>query len=466
MTTPADWLNLDETATEALVTAIANELRSRHDAHNLATYSDAALLTLLNNLQDRPGAFLPELPAALAGALADSQAEDSDAISIQISQLEAPTQTDDDGGATGAAQPEPELTPLERLIALANTPLSGNTLVDTGSVRDIEPLGDNAAFVSRYQLQINDPSDTGGSFYLRFDDARTGDLPTNIDAASLGAAIEGLDGVTSAEVSGEAGNWNITILASENHPLSLADLLLTGNGELYLLNPDERATEALVTAIANELRSRHDAYELAAYSDADLLTLLNNLQDRPGAFMPELPAALDSALAAIQAEDSDETQPAPREVTAIQLLISLANTPLSGSETPEDRLRELANTPFVVTEDTLLTLTDTGDPRAPDIESIRDDDTFLSRYQLDLNDPTDTGGTFYLRFDDARTDDLPASIGAASLDAAIEGLDGITSAEVSGTPGDWSITILASENHPLDFADGLLTDDGGLYLLG
>ena len=467
MTTPAEWLNLDEGATQALVTAIANELRSRHDAHNLATYSDADLLTLLNDLQDRPGAFMPELPAALAGALAASQAEGSGAIdiSIQISQLEAPAQTDYDDSATTAAppapapQPEPEATPLERLIALANTPLSESPIVDTGLVRAIEPLGDGDgdAFASSYRLQINDPTDTGGSFYLRFDDARTGDLPTNIDAASLDAAIEGLDGVISAEVSGEAGEWDITLLASANRPLELADLLLTGDGGLYLvnqLNQDERATEALVTAIANELRSRHDAYDLATYSDSALLTLLNDLQDRPGAFMPELPAALDSALAAIQAEDSDETQPEP-ELSPLEQLLALANTPVD------------ADTNRFV---------DTGEVR--EIEPIGDGDSdsdsnaFLSKYRLQINADRndDLGGSFYFVFDDARTGDLSPNIGAASLDAALEGLDGVISAEVSAVASDvaveWDITILASENHPLGFADGLLIGDGGLLLLG
>ena len=461
MTTPAEWLNLDEGATQALVTAIANELRSRHDAHNLATYSDADLLTLLNDLQDRPGAFMPELPAALAGALAASQAEGSDEISIQISQLEGPTQTDYDDSATTAAppapapQPEPEVSPLERLIALANTPLSGSPIVDTGLVRAIEPVGDGDgdgdAFASSYRLQINDPTDTGGSFYLRFDDARTGDLPTDIDVASLDAAIEGLDGVISAEVSGEAGEWDITLLASKNHPLELADLLLTGDGGLYLLNQDERATEALVTAIANELRSRHDAYDLATYSDSALLTLLNNLQDRPGAFTPELPAALDSALAAIQAEDSDETQPEP-ELSPLEQLLALANTPVDAETN-----RFLS----------------TGEVR--EIEPLGDSDSdsnaFLSKYRLQINADRndDLGGSFYFVFDDARTGDLSPNIGAASLDAALEGLDGVISAEVSAVASDvaveWDITILASENHPLGFADGLLIGDGGLLLL-
>ena len=65
MTTPDHWLLLGEGDTEALATAIANELNSRHDAYNLATYSDADLLMLLNNLQGRPGAFMLDLPAAL-----------------------------------------------------------------------------------------------------------------------------------------------------------------------------------------------------------------------------------------------------------------------------------------------------------------------------------------------------------------------------------------------------------------
>lgn len=73
MTTPDHWLLLDEGDAEALATAIANELNSRHDAYNLAAYSDADLLTLLDNLQGKPGAFMPDLPAALTPPLAESE---------------------------------------------------------------------------------------------------------------------------------------------------------------------------------------------------------------------------------------------------------------------------------------------------------------------------------------------------------------------------------------------------------
>lgn len=50
--------------------------------------------------------------------------------------------------------------------------------------------------------------------------------------------LEGLDSVTSAEVTGETGDFIISINATEGYDLQLADANLNGDGELvYLLDP-------------------------------------------------------------------------------------------------------------------------------------------------------------------------------------------------------------------------------------
>ena len=50
--------------------------------------------------------------------------------------------------------------------------------------------------------------------------------------------LEGLDSVTSAEATGEAGDFIISINATEGHDLQLANANLNGDGELvYLLDP-------------------------------------------------------------------------------------------------------------------------------------------------------------------------------------------------------------------------------------
>ena len=49
-------------------------------------------------------------------------------------------------------------------------------------------------------------------------------------------ALEGLDGVTSAEVTGEPGNFTIALTADEPHVLQWGDLNLDGDGQLdYLI---------------------------------------------------------------------------------------------------------------------------------------------------------------------------------------------------------------------------------------
>ena len=50
--------------------------------------------------------------------------------------------------------------------------------------------------------------------------------------------LEGLEGVTSAEVTGGEGNFIISINATEGYDLQLANANLNGDGELvYLLDP-------------------------------------------------------------------------------------------------------------------------------------------------------------------------------------------------------------------------------------
>ena len=76
----------------------------------------------------------------------------------------------------------------------------------------------------------------GGSYFLRFDDAVTADLPVGATAAQVDAALEGLDGVTSAEVTGEPGNFIIALTADEPHVLQWGDLRLDGDSSLdYLI---------------------------------------------------------------------------------------------------------------------------------------------------------------------------------------------------------------------------------------
>ena len=95
------------------------------------------------------------------------------------------------------------------------------------------PASDGGLHRSNYHLYYDAD---GGSYFLRFDDAITADLPISATAAQVDAALEGLDGITSAEVTGEPGNFTIALTADEPHVLQWGDLRLAGDGSLdYLI---------------------------------------------------------------------------------------------------------------------------------------------------------------------------------------------------------------------------------------
>ena len=95
------------------------------------------------------------------------------------------------------------------------------------------PASDDGLHRSNYHLYYRAD---GGSYFLRFDDAVTADLPVGATAAQVDAALEGLDGITSAEVTGEPGNFTIALTADEPHVLQWGDLHLDGDGSLdYLI---------------------------------------------------------------------------------------------------------------------------------------------------------------------------------------------------------------------------------------
>ena len=96
------------------------------------------------------------------------------------------------------------------------------------------PASDDGAHRSSYHLYYDAD---GGSYYLRFDDARTADLPVSATAAQVDAALEGLAGVTSAEVTGEPGDLTIALTADEPHALQWSDVNLNGIGGLDYLLP-------------------------------------------------------------------------------------------------------------------------------------------------------------------------------------------------------------------------------------
>ena len=162
-------------------------------------------------------------------------------------------QTDDqDDNSDDQGNNEP--TPLERLVDLANRPpeqtaptaadrfdehkdkaASDNNVgtLDAGDVRELESNTKEGDVISTWSLDLIDNEDAGdGFFYLTFDDDRTADLAPDISNASLDIAIESLDGVTEAEVTGEVGDWTIVIHATEKHPLGLADAYLAHDSQL------------------------------------------------------------------------------------------------------------------------------------------------------------------------------------------------------------------------------------------
>ena len=143
---------------------------------------------------------------------------------------------------------------------------------------------------------------------------------------------------------------------------------------------------------------------------------------------------------------ANEEQEAEQSLTLFEQHLRLANTPIeSGGANDGGRARRQKQ----------LNEGETGIVDAGDLDGLTlpegAGDAYTGRYGLYWN-PGD-GGSYQLRFDDATTGALTPSATAAAIDAALEALDGITDAEVTGTPGDWTLSITATEGHLLQAVD-------------
>ena len=280
------------------------------------------------------------------------------------------------------------------------------------------PASDDGLHRSNYHLYYRAD---GGSYFLRFDDAVTADLPVGATAAQVDAALEGLDGITSAEVTGEPGNFTIALTADEPHVLQWGDLRLDGDGQLdYLAEPpaDDGDGGALTNVDAGD--------EPEAQPDPD----------------PEGDGgALTGTL--INVEAGDEPEVLPPQKSILQQHLNLLELIIGGATGSLD-----AGALSIV-----------GGVDLP----ASDDGLHRSSYHLYYRAD---GGSYFLRFDDAVTADLPVGATAAQVDAALEGLDGVTSAEVTGEPGNFTIALTADEPHVLQWGDLRLDGDGSLdYLI-
>ena len=109
------------------------------------------------------------------------------------------------------------------------------TNVDVGGLLGLTlPANAGGAYSGRYALRWNGgDSDisqgAGGEFQLRFDDETTGALTPSATAAAIDAALEALDGVTEAEVTGAPGDWTLAITADAGHLLQVIDVAFDGN---------------------------------------------------------------------------------------------------------------------------------------------------------------------------------------------------------------------------------------------
>ena len=148
--------------------------------------------------------------------------------------------TNVDAGDEEEAQPE---TWLEQQLRLANTPVESGGANDGGRARRQVELNEGelvnvdageldgltlpedagGAHSGRYGLYWN-PGD-GGRFQLRFDDDATDALTPAATAAAIDAALEALNGITAAEVTGEPGDWTLSITADEGHLLQAVDVV-------------------------------------------------------------------------------------------------------------------------------------------------------------------------------------------------------------------------------------------------
>ena len=152
--------------------------------------------------------------------------------------------------------------------------------------------------------------------------------------------------------------------------------------------------------------------------------------------------------------------PAPAQsLTWLEQHLRLANTPIeSGGANDGGRARRQVE----------LNEGETGIVDAGELDGLTLPEdpggAFTGRYGLYWN-PGDSG-TWQLRFDGETTAALTPSATAAAIDAALEALDGITGAEVTGTPGDWTLTVTADEGHLLQAVDvvGGVFFDGDLQL--
>ena len=296
------------------------------------------------------------------------------------------------------------------------------------------PAADDGLHRSNYHLYYRAE---GGSYFLRFDDAVTADLPISATAAQVAAALEGLDGITSAEVTGEPGNFTIALTADEPHVLQWGDLRLDGDGQLdYLAEPpaDDEDGGALTNVDAGDEPEAQPGPDPEAQPGPDP-------EGQPGPDPEGNGGALTGTLINVEAGADPEVLPPQKSTLQQHLdLLKLITGGASGS-----------------LDAGALSIWGGADLPASD------DGLHRSSYHLYYRAD---GGSYFLRFDDAITADLSISATAAQVDAALEGLDGVTSAEVTGEPGNFTIALTADEPHVLQWGDLHLAGDGSLdYLI-
>ena len=297
------------------------------------------------------------------------------------------------------------------------------------------PAADDGLHRSNYHLYYRAE---GGSYFLRFDDAITADLPISATAAQVAAALEGLDGVTSAEVTGEPGNFTIALTADEPHVLQWGDLRLDGDGQLdYLAEPpaDDGDGGALTNVDAGDEPEDQPGPEPEGQPDPD-------------------PEGDGGALTNVDAGDEPGGLTPPEPEARV----------VEGAAPQKSILQQHLNLLKLITGGASGRL-DAGDLSIWGGADLPASDDGLHRSNYHLYYRAD-GGSYFLRFDDAVTADLPVGATAAQVDAALEGLDGITGAEVTGEPGNFTIALTADEPHVLQWGDLRLDGNGQLdYLI-
>ena len=130
-------------------------------------------------------------------------------------------------GNAGDILYEGELPPLGRTAETVPDPVEQtNTEIDAGDLAGLTLQSEETT----WRLYWN-PGDSG-SYQLRFDDETTGPLTPSFTAAQLDAALESMDGIESAEVDGEPGDWTLIITAESGNPLQAIDTAFDGNLQL------------------------------------------------------------------------------------------------------------------------------------------------------------------------------------------------------------------------------------------